>query len=181
MTEQQRTSSNAGNPTNPLRPGRSRVANVNPSSSPSTAGPTLGTQEVLAQELKAAPKPTSVCGTMKATQSFEDKRPTGNANSGRLSLSKGQPLSNSAFGPPRLDRRKDEGQVTGGETKEEEKLRAKRQRRAPFVRRQWNEEEDEAITALVKRHGTKQWSKVARLLEAQHGIVGRTGKQCRER
>ena len=54
-------------------------------------------------------------------------------------------------------------------------------RRAGVMRRQWHEEEDDAIAILVSKHGTKQWSLIARLMEREHGIVGRTGKQCRER
>jgi myb proto-oncogene protein len=48
-------------------------------------------------------------------------------------------------------------------------------------RRPWAHEEDQAITELVSRLGTKQWTAVSDQLEAAFGISGRTGKQCRER
>eukprot|EP00049_Salpingoeca_infusionum_P013574 m.253281 g.253281 ORF g.253281 m.253281 type:complete len:600 (-) comp15482_c0_seq5:274-2073(-) len=39
----------------------------------------------------------------------------------------------------------------------------------------WTREEDELVSALVKRYGAKKWSKIAEQLP------GRVGKQCRER
>jgi hypothetical protein len=39
----------------------------------------------------------------------------------------------------------------------------------------WTVEEDELLTTLVKKHGTKKWATVAEL------VPGRIGKQCRER
>mmetsp|Transcript_13602 Transcript_13602/g.27405 ORF Transcript_13602/g.27405 Transcript_13602/m.27405 type:complete len:769 (+) Transcript_13602:87-2393(+) len=39
----------------------------------------------------------------------------------------------------------------------------------------WTREEDEQILALVAQHGAKKWSSIA------NNIVGRSGKQCRER
>mmetsp|Transcript_8909 Transcript_8909/g.16712 ORF Transcript_8909/g.16712 Transcript_8909/m.16712 type:complete len:631 (-) Transcript_8909:170-2062(-) len=48
-------------------------------------------------------------------------------------------------------------------------------------RRVWAQEEDEAIRALVMKHGTKTWSVIAEQIVKEYGIQGRTGKQCRER
>lgn len=48
-------------------------------------------------------------------------------------------------------------------------------------RRVWAQEEDEAIRALVLKHGTKTWSVIAEQIVKEYGIQGRTGKQCRER
>ncbi|EEC47893.1 predicted protein, partial [Phaeodactylum tricornutum CCAP 1055/1] len=39
----------------------------------------------------------------------------------------------------------------------------------------WTADEDETVVRLVKTHGTKKWSLIARQLN------GRLGKQCRER
>merc|ERR1711871_306362 len=39
----------------------------------------------------------------------------------------------------------------------------------------WTKEEDDAMIELVKKHGIKSWSTIARQLK------GRLGKQCRER
>lgn len=44
----------------------------------------------------------------------------------------------------------------------------------PF-RKPWTQDEDEAVRHAVTAHGTRAWSLVAKL------VVGRTGKQCRER
>ena len=41
--------------------------------------------------------------------------------------------------------------------------------------RPWNEEEDKLVRSLVEMHGTKRWSLIA------SNLIGRTGKQCRER
>jgi len=49
------------------------------------------------------------------------------------------------------------------------------------ARRAWVEAEDKAILALVKKHGTKHWTTVAEEMNTVYNIVGRTGKQCRER
>jgi hypothetical protein len=48
-------------------------------------------------------------------------------------------------------------------------------------RRPWTAAEDQAIKELVNTHGTRQWSKIAELLEAEFLVKGRSGKQCRER
>lgn len=52
---------------------------------------------------------------------------------------------------------------------------------APTDRRVWAQEEDEAIRALVMKHGTKTWSVIAEEIVKEYSIQGRTGKQCRER
>jgi hypothetical protein len=44
-----------------------------------------------------------------------------------------------------------------------------------LVKGPWTEEEDATVTRLVKIHGQKKWSFIARQLK------GRLGKQCRER
>lgn len=59
-------------------------------------------------------------------------------------------------------------------TKERRKLRA-------FTRRLWGDEEDKAITTLVKKYGTKKWTLISRKLQEEYKIHGRSGKQCRER
>ncbi|XP_028551190.1 transcription factor MYB98-like [Dendrobium catenatum] len=43
------------------------------------------------------------------------------------------------------------------------------------VRGQWTAEEDNLLVRLVKEHGVRKWSQIAKKL------VGRIGKQCRER
>ncbi|CAM9665172.1 unnamed protein product, partial [Ectocarpus sp. 13 AM-2016] len=48
-------------------------------------------------------------------------------------------------------------------------------------RRVWSREEDDAIRVLVKRHGTRSWATIEEHLAADYSIVGRSGKQCRER
>ncbi|TNV88260.1 hypothetical protein FGO68_gene12895 [Halteria grandinella] len=48
-------------------------------------------------------------------------------------------------------------------------------------RKLWNQNEDEAIVRLVDEYGTKRWTFIAQKLKENFKIVGRTGKQCRER
>lgn len=48
-------------------------------------------------------------------------------------------------------------------------------------RRPWTSREDEAIRLLVKENGVKQWTLIAENLSRKFNILGRTGKQCRER
>ncbi|CAG9326108.1 unnamed protein product [Blepharisma stoltei] len=50
-----------------------------------------------------------------------------------------------------------------------------------YSRNTWTKEADEAIVNLVNELGVKRWTKIARSLEENYGIKGRTGKQCRER
>ena len=48
-------------------------------------------------------------------------------------------------------------------------------------RRSWAQIEDDAIRQLVEQLGIKQWTLVAKKLQEQYQLGGRTGKQCRER
>lgn len=48
-------------------------------------------------------------------------------------------------------------------------------------RRPWSEHEDHAIQILVNQNGTRQWALIANKLSTDFNIIGRTGKQCRER
>jgi hypothetical protein len=43
-------------------------------------------------------------------------------------------------------------------------------------RRSWVKEEDDAIRTLVSEFGIKQWTTVAKELDARYGLLGRTGK-----
>eukprot|EP00826_Nyctotherus_ovalis_P041489 TRINITY_DN4180_c0_g1_i4.p3 TRINITY_DN4180_c0_g1~~TRINITY_DN4180_c0_g1_i4.p3 ORF type:complete len:134 (+),score=37.62 TRINITY_DN4180_c0_g1_i4:175-576(+) len=61
-------------------------------------------------------------------------------------------------------------------------MRRRGARRAKaFTRQLWKAEEDDAIASLIREHGTKKWTLVARKLQEEYKIYGRTGKQCRER
>ena len=42
-------------------------------------------------------------------------------------------------------------------------------------------QEDEIIKEIVIEQGQKKWTKIAKVIEERLGVVGRTGKQCRER
>mmetsp|Transcript_3810 Transcript_3810/g.5224 ORF Transcript_3810/g.5224 Transcript_3810/m.5224 type:complete len:1289 (-) Transcript_3810:221-4087(-) len=48
-------------------------------------------------------------------------------------------------------------------------------------RRVWTNDEDVAIRDMVKKYGTKSWAQISEKLNKECGIVGRSGKQCRER
>ena len=48
-------------------------------------------------------------------------------------------------------------------------------------RRIWTPDEDSAIRTLVANFGTKNWSLIAENIVKDYGIIGRSGKQCRER
>ena len=48
-------------------------------------------------------------------------------------------------------------------------------------RKPWTLSEDEAIRQLVSLNGTQQWAIIAKRLETDFNIRGRSGKQCRER
>lgn len=51
-----------------------------------------------------------------------------------------------------------------------------------MARRQlWSEDQDDAIRKLVAKHGTKKWAIIAKYLEEEYGVIGRSGKQIRER
>ena len=45
----------------------------------------------------------------------------------------------------------------------------------------WSAEEDEVLRLLKDERGEKKWSLIARKMDLEFGIRGRTGKQCRER
>ena len=49
------------------------------------------------------------------------------------------------------------------------------------LKRSWTQEEDTALLALIKRIGVGKWQVITNLLEIEYKIMGRTGKQCRER
>ena len=57
----------------------------------------------------------------------------------------------------------------------------KKKEEAAGDRRVWTTEEDEAIRTLVTRYGTRSWSVIAEHIISDYNIIGRTGKQCRER
>lgn len=46
-------------------------------------------------------------------------------------------------------------------------------------RKVWSEEEDKILRLLREARGEKKWATIARLMEMEFGITGRTGKQCR--
>lgn len=48
-------------------------------------------------------------------------------------------------------------------------------------RKPWTSSEDEAIRKLVSSSGTQQWATIAKRLEIEFNLKGRSGKQCRER
>jgi len=50
-----------------------------------------------------------------------------------------------------------------------------------YSRRLWSDEEDEAISNLVETYGTRRWTFIAKKLQENYKIYGRSGKQCRER
>jgi hypothetical protein len=48
-------------------------------------------------------------------------------------------------------------------------------------RRAWSEIEDKAIKELVEKYGIRKWTVVAQKMEEVYKLIGRSGKQCRER
>lgn len=44
-----------------------------------------------------------------------------------------------------------------------------------------NAQEDKILKLLYEQQGQKKWSDVAEIMRAEYGILGRNGKQCRER
>ena len=50
-----------------------------------------------------------------------------------------------------------------------------------FTRRHWSQKEDKAIWELIQKRGFKKWSLIAKKLKEEFGVIGRSGKQCRER
>ena len=57
----------------------------------------------------------------------------------------------------------------------------KKRKGKSFKRKLWSKEEDEAIKILVEEIGECNWGTIAERMNTDHGIKGRTGKQCRER
>ncbi|XP_020228826.1 transcription factor MYB64 [Cajanus cajan] len=53
--------------------------------------------------------------------------------------------------------------------------RSKKHSSVPWIKGQWNKEEDRKLIRLVKIYGHRKWAEIAEKLE------GRVGKQCRER
>jgi hypothetical protein len=48
-------------------------------------------------------------------------------------------------------------------------------------RKVWSEEEDKILRHLREERREKKWASIARIMEQEFKIQGRTGKQCRER
>ena len=44
-----------------------------------------------------------------------------------------------------------------------------------------NKKEDKSIAILIAKYGLRKWTLVAKKLEDEYNIIGRSGKQCRER
>ncbi|KAE8733036.1 Transcription factor MYB98 [Hibiscus syriacus] len=53
--------------------------------------------------------------------------------------------------------------------------RNKRVASAALIKGQWTDDEDRKLIRLVKQYGVRKWAQIA------EGLVGRAGKQCRER
>ncbi|CAM9139327.1 unnamed protein product, partial [Hapterophycus canaliculatus] len=52
---------------------------------------------------------------------------------------------------------------------------------SPSSRRPWTKYDDNAVRQLVAEHGTKNWAVVEQHMVSVYGIIGRSGKQSRER
>ena len=52
---------------------------------------------------------------------------------------------------------------------------------AKLSRRPWTKYDDNAVRQLVAEHGTRNWAVVEQHMISVYGIVGRSGKQSRER
>eukprot|EP00904_Undaria_pinnatifida_P007946 jgi/Undpi1/4281/HiC_scaffold_17.g07647.m1 len=48
-------------------------------------------------------------------------------------------------------------------------------------RRPWTKADDDAVRELVAQHGTRNWAVVEQHMVSAYGILGRSGKQSRER
>jgi hypothetical protein len=48
-------------------------------------------------------------------------------------------------------------------------------------RKVWSGEEDRILRLLIEERGLRGWTQIARTMEDEFHIVGRSGKQCRER
>lgn len=46
-------------------------------------------------------------------------------------------------------------------------------------RKAWSKEEDRILRVLKEERGEKKWSTIAKLMQTEFGVSGRTGKQCR--
>ncbi|XP_031111958.1 transcription factor MYB119-like [Ipomoea triloba] len=62
-----------------------------------------------------------------------------------------------------------------GSSPQETRREKEHERRSAFIKGQWTEEEDRLLIRLVNQYGDRRWSVIAT------NIVGRAGKQCRER
>jgi len=48
-----------------------------------------------------------------------------------------------------------------------------------FIRKTWTEGEDKILRLLKEERQEKKWSFIAKKMDEEFGIKGRTGKQCR--
>ena len=48
-------------------------------------------------------------------------------------------------------------------------------------RKVWSAEEDKILIFLKEEKGIAKWSLIAKTMDEEYKIYGRTGKQCRER
>ena len=48
-------------------------------------------------------------------------------------------------------------------------------------RKIWTQEEDRVLLEIIQVRKIKKWSAIARCMETEYNLFGRTGKQCRER
>eukprot|EP00826_Nyctotherus_ovalis_P001557 TRINITY_DN10255_c0_g1_i4.p3 TRINITY_DN10255_c0_g1~~TRINITY_DN10255_c0_g1_i4.p3 ORF type:complete len:131 (+),score=29.84 TRINITY_DN10255_c0_g1_i4:162-554(+) len=76
--------------------------------------------------------------------------------------------------------KKARGTAEHGKPEQKRKSKTARKNKA-FTRQLWRNEEDDAIATLVRQHGIKKWTLIARKLQDEYKIYGKTGKQCRER
>ncbi|XP_040992111.1 transcription factor MYB64-like [Juglans microcarpa x Juglans regia] len=70
---------------------------------------------------------------------------------------------------------KQEVKVTGSKSSKGAGKNAKKGSSEALIKGQWTDEEDRKLIKLVKQHGVRKWAQIAEKL------VGRAGKQCRER
>ena len=47
------------------------------------------------------------------------------------------------------------------------------------LRKAWTQEEDKILKFLRDEQNEIKWSVIAKTMQEEYGIVGRTGKQCR--
>ena len=48
-------------------------------------------------------------------------------------------------------------------------------------RKVWTSDEDVILKNIVTAGKSQKWSEIAKVMDVEHNIQGRTGKQCRER